>query len=90
MNEQTIANARSQDFEPLLPIDIISPPQQRGEFIDSPDIPKPHETPEMIENEIQEKKDEIKKAPEYKGDVSAPIDAPHPLAEAPPEPTEPL
>lgn len=90
MNQQPLVNARSEDFEPLLPIDIISPPQLRGEFIDRPDMPTPHETPEMVEAEIQEKKDEIKEAPDYKGDMSAPIDAPHPLAEAPPKPESPL
>lgn len=63
---------------PLMPIDIISPPGQRGEW-DRPDIPTPIEPKEMVESEI----DELKESPGYKGDINAPVDAPHPLAEPP-------
>lgn len=84
MRQEQTASARSEDFEPLLPIDIISPPQQRG-GIDHPDIPTPQEPKEMVEAEIEEKN-----SPGYKGDVNAPIDAPHPLANPPEDEPEPL
>lgn len=77
-------SAKATDFEPLLPIDIIRPPQQRGDM-DAPDILPPVEPKKVIQAEIDEKK-----SPGYKGDVNAPIDAPHPLAEPPAEPEQPL
>ena len=78
--------ARSEDFEPLLPIDIVRPPQQRGDMT-QPELVPPLETTEMIEAEMEEKRSEAEdKDPQYKGDVNAPVDAPHPLAEAPEPP----
>lgn len=84
MRQEHPVQVRSEDFEPLLPIDIIRPPQQRGDMA-QPELIPPLESTEMIEAEIEDRKAEEEKDPRYKGDVNAPVDAPHPLAE-PPEP----
>lgn len=87
MRQDEPIEARSEDFDPLLPIDIVRPPQQRGDM-SQPDLTPPSEPPEVIEAEIEDQKSEEEDTDErFKGDVNAPVDAPHPLAEPPEPPT---
>ena len=83
--------AKIEDFEPLLPIDVIRPPLRDG---GEPSTIPPLEPTEMVESEIEEirKRGDIPQGREehyldkeipYKGDVIAPVDAEHPLATPP-------
>lgn len=86
MKQTSIASAKTEEFAPLMPIDVIRPPHQRGDF-SQPDMIPPQETPELIESELEDQEtpteDDL-----YKGDRNAPAEAPHPLTEpsASPEP----
>ncbi|MBC8066222.1 MAG: hypothetical protein H7Y17_15430 [Chlorobia bacterium] len=76
MRQEPIAVNMTEDFDPLLPIDIISPPNQRGAMT-QPETTPPIEPKETPESEIEEHK------MPYKGDVNAPLEAEHPLANPP-------
>jgi hypothetical protein len=89
MTPEEPVQAKVNDFEPLLPIDIIRSPQQRGNT-DQPIVIPPLEPETMPEGEAEEKhkkegeaEEKHKKEIPYKGDVNAPVDAEHPLANPP-------
>jgi hypothetical protein len=81
MKPEEPAQAKATDFEPLLPIDIVRSPQQRGNM-DQPIVIPPLEPETMPEGEAEEIHKHDKEIP-YKGDVNAPVDAEHPLANPP-------
>lgn len=83
MNNQNDPSAKATDIDPLVPLDVIRPPQQRGTDDVQLDVIPPLEPEEMPEAEIAELQKEDAKAPKYKGNVNAPVDAEHPLANPP-------
>jgi len=87
MDEKNTPVSRATDVDPLVPLDVIRPPQQRGTDDVQLDVIPPLEPEEMAEAEIDEhahdKAVTPDQAPKYKGDVNAPVDAEHPLANAP-------
>lgn len=91
MEQGQQAQAKLEDIDPLVPIDVIRPPQHRGGN-DPEAFIKPLEPEEVPESEIEEhqkNREEPKKEIPYKGDVNAPVDAEHPLAEPPSQTQEP-
>lgn len=104
MRAEQQAAAKLDDFDPLVPFDVIRPPQQRGTDDVQLGVIPPLEPKEMPESEIEQKNhsdvpstdqeqppkgNEEGDFPDYKGDVNAPIEAEHPLAN-PPESQEEL